>query len=96
MKSADFAKDEPQLTGHAARRATGRRIPVAGIEAAVRFGRRWRENKAWYYRLDRRSLKRARRRGEDLSRHEGITVVMGDEGRVITVWRNRTGRKVYR
>ena len=85
-----------RVTRHGRKRMDSRRIPEAGVEAALEWGRRWHGRGVTYHRLDRRSVMRARRRGVDLGDYEGITVVAGLDGAVVTVYRNRQGNRVMR
>jgi hypothetical protein len=66
------------LTRHAVERARTRTIPADAIEAALTYG----------------ALRpiRGAKRGVDLSRWEGVEVVCGHDGRVITVYRNKNDR----
>ena len=84
------------LSQHAVERADARSIPRAAIAAVIGHGRRYRSHGAWAYRLDRRSLAAAGIRGRELSAFEGVHVIVSDEGTVITVYRNRRGRRVRR
>ncbi len=85
-----------RLSRHATLRLAQRNIPPDAVVLVVRHGRRWRSRGAWSYRLDRRALLAADAAGLDLRRYEGVHVVVGDDGTVITSWRDRTGRRIRR
>ncbi len=83
-------------TEHAWKRISGRRIPQAGIEAAIVYGRRYWNQGREVYRLDKRSIKSAQRQGICLKDFEGIHVVLGGSGEVVTAYRNRTCKRLPR
>ena len=88
-----------QFTYHAWRRISSRSIPEEGIEAAIEYGRYYRNQGRAVYRLDRRSIQKARQNGADsirLRAYEGIHVVIGNQGEIVTVYRNKTGKRVPR
>jgi hypothetical protein len=89
MSSSDF-------TMHAWRRISGRSISEEGIEAALVHGRRYWNQGREVYRLDRRSIIKAKKYGAELYPYEGVHVVIGDSGEIITAYRNRTGKKIPR
>ena len=86
-------------TYHAWRRISGRSIPQAGIEAALTYGRYYLNQGRTIYRLDRRSIKKAVSKGVEaswLQSFEGIHVVIGNSGEIVTVYRNRKCKRVPR
>ena len=86
-------------TYHAWRRISGRSISQDGIEAALTYGRCYLNQGRTIYRLDRRSIKKAISKGVEsslLHSFEGIHVVIGEEGEIVTVYRNRKGKRVPR
>lgn len=84
------------MTRHARQRRDARRITDAGIEAALTWGRTWHHDGYIFHRIDRRTVTRARRQGADLGAFEGVLVVEGPDGAIVTVFRNREGRRVRR
>ena len=89
MSPSDF-------TLHAWRRISGRSISQAGIEATLVHGRRYWNQGREVYRLDRRSVLKAKKLGINLGDYEGIHVVIGNNGDIVTAYRNKTGRKIPR
>lgn len=79
----------PSLTRHAVFRSHTRQIPLRKIEAVLRYGRFRHARGAEVYTLGWREVRRWAEHGIDLSRLEGIEVICGHDGRVITVYRNR-------
>ena len=93
---ADVFYTDIEFSDHAWSRISARRIRKDAIVAAMSYGRRyWNEGRI-VYRLDRRSVKKAAKMGLKLQRYEGIHVVLGDDGRVVTAYRNRNGKRVPR
>ena len=88
-----------QFTYHAWRRISSRSISEEGIEAALAYGRYYLNQGRAVYRLDRRSIKKATQDGVSSSHlrpYEGIHVVIGREGEIVTVYRNKRGKRVPR
>ena len=83
-------------TTHAICRIFGRNITEESIEATLEYGRKCvSDRKAITYRLDRRSIAKAKANGICLREYEGIHVVISrDTHVVITVYRNRNFKKV--
>ena len=88
--------DDIKWTRHARQRRHARRIPLHHVRAALDWGRSFRCSGAWTYRLDRRMVALARARDVRVEYAEGVHVVVSDSGRIITVWRNLSGRRVRR
>ena len=84
------------FTYHAWRRISGRRIPGEGIDAALAYGRRYWNQGREVYRLDKRSIQKALKQGVHLQAFEGIHVIVGDNGELITAYRNRKGKRLPR
>lgn len=84
------------ITNHAWRRISGRRIRREGIMAALKYGRRYWNQGRVVYRLDRRCVQKASYDGVKIHAHEGIHVVLGDDGQVVTAYRNRQGKRLPR
>jgi len=80
------------LTRHAIERARTRTIPADAIQAALTYGAVRPIRGAEVYTLGWREVRRHAKRGVDLSRWEGVEVVCGHDGRVITVYRNKNDR----
>lgn len=91
-----FDSFEVQYTKHGELRVAQRKIGRRGVKAALLFGRERRSKGALVYRLDRRRLRRLKRLGRELRRHEGTTVVMSAEDRVVTAYRSSRSRKNIR
>ena len=89
MSPSDF-------TLHAWRRISSRSITEEGIEAAIIHGRRYWNQGREVFRLDRRSVQKAKQFGVHLQAYEGIHVVLGADGDIITAYRNRTGKRIPR
>ena len=81
---------------HAQRRADARIISPAAVDAAIAWGRRTWSYGDQVFRLDRRSVARARWHGLRLDLHEGVTVVLGVDGTIKTTFRNRDPRRILR
>jgi hypothetical protein len=83
-------------TTHAICRTFGRNITEESIEATLEYGRNCERNrKAITYRLDRRSIAKAKAKGICLREHEGVHVVVSRKTHVvITVYRSRNFKKV--
>jgi hypothetical protein len=77
------------LTRHAVERSRTRSIAPALIEAALTYGRYRSTRGAEIYTIGWREIRLWAERGVDLARFEGVEVVCGHDGRVITVYRNR-------
>jgi hypothetical protein len=81
---------------HATEQMDRRGISKAAVETAVRYGRFWRAQGARKYRIDRGAIRKAKPRGPDLRQFEGVTVVVSAAvDRVVTVYRNKGGEKVW-
>ncbi len=88
------APDVPllRLSEHAWARLCARSLNLNAVRAALDWGRYQRAgNGCTRWRLDRKSVAYAARQGVDLRPHEGVTVVTGGDGSVVTVWRHRKG-----
>ena len=77
-----------RLSPHARDRVDQRTVTVEGIEAALRWGRRTRSHHDHVYRLDRRSVARAREHGVRVEAHAGTHVVLTPDHTVRSVWCN--------
>ena len=81
---------------HARRRADARSISAAAIDATLSWGRRSWSHGDRVFRLDRRTVERARVDGVRIDQHEGVTVVLSADGTIKTTFRNRTPRRILR
>ena len=77
------------LTHHAQRRLAQRGLRAEAILAAIDHGREVRTRGAWFHVVGHREVVRARREGVDISAHEGVHVLLGGDGSVITAYRNK-------
>ena len=80
------------LTKHAADRMNTRRLPPAAISATIAYGRIVHIRGAEIHVIGRKEVERGERDGIDLSRYEGVQVVCGGDGTILTVYRNSNFR----
>ena len=78
-----------RLARHAQKQMTRRRLSMRDIAMVLEFGRLLHERGAEIYFLGRKEIKHFRQEGIPLESLNGIHVVCGDEGRILTVYRNR-------
>jgi len=83
-----------RVSSHAKERANARNIQPSAVEAALEFGRiQARPGNAVVYAIGRSEIEEARKGGVDISKHNGIQVVVstapGRQPEVITIYRNR-------
>ena len=83
-------------TDHAMRRRFGRSISDDAINATLDFGRRYWNHGSLVYRLDRRSIAKAKEQGFNIRQHEGIHVVLSQDGIILTAYRNRSCKRMPR
>jgi len=76
------------LTDHARGRMGARGIPLAAVEAALRYGRVAHVRGAQIHAIGRREVNGLRARGVDVERFSGVHVVCSREGTILTVYRN--------
>jgi hypothetical protein len=85
------------LSLHARRRMCARRISAAAVTVAMVYGRHEHAQGASHYRIGRREVLAYAARGVDLAPYEGLNVVCtADDCTVMTVLRNREGRRLRR
>ncbi|MCB9745292.1 MAG: DUF4258 domain-containing protein [Alphaproteobacteria bacterium] len=77
------------LSAHAWRRMSARGISPEAVHAALRYGRVVQQDGAEVFFLGRKEVRRWRGK-VDLSAHQGLHVVIGRDGAVVTVYRNDT------
>ena len=80
--------DSYSTTRHATERIAARRLQD-GAAVALAFGRIVRTREAEIYVVGRRQVEIAATQGIDLHRFEGVQVVCGTNGQVITAYKNR-------
>lgn len=78
-----------QMTRHAYQRMCARGMSLGAIETTLAFGRSFEQHGTVTYVIRRKEVSRYRGEGIDLTAFEGIHVICGEAGRVITVYRNR-------
>lgn len=84
------------LTRHATTRMQQRRIPTDAIDAGLAFGREFQTRDAVIFVIGRREIER-HAEVVDLSDLNGLHVVCGREGTVVTTYKNpRFHRKAFR
>lgn len=87
------------FSGHGKARLFGRRFSVAGVGDVLSFGREVHARGAVVYAVGKREVVRARKQGVDISDLEGWHIVCGHSGAILTVYKNRSLRRlrpVYR
>lgn len=80
------------FTTHALKRCRNRSIDKEAVEAALEFGRCRFGRRVEIFTLRWRDVRRWAACGYELSRFEGIEVVCGNDGRIVTVYRKRNAR----
>ena len=83
------------ITGHAEQRMNSRGIKPEAVDAALKYGRMSYVRSATVYAIGRKEVVQCRRYGVDLSAHEGVQVVCGAYGGVLTVYRNNDFRGLH-
>lgn len=85
------------LTEHARRRMSGRRISEEAIQIVFRYGRRTRAQGASYGRIGHHEVRAYACQGIDLTPFAGVHIACtADESAVMTVFRNREGLRLIR
>ena len=82
------------LTHHAALRMQQRGISPRLIELALRYGRTVNSRGVSYRIVGHKEVQRFARDGIDLSKADGVHVLVGVDGAVVTAYRNHDLRKV--
>lgn len=83
------------FTDHSLKRLSGRRISDELFDMVVLYGRKFYANSAEVYFVGKKEVKKARRQGIDISKAEGLNVIVqsyGDEKIVITAFKNHSLR----
>lgn len=78
------------LTDHALKRCAQRQVDSEAIELVTSYGRKIHRTGVVFYFLGRRDLPEALRRQDRYAKLEGVTLLVGQDGEVITSYRNRT------
>lgn len=84
------------LSNHAARRAARRNVKVEALEYVLTYGRCIQRTGVTFYFLGRDDLPPADRHASWASRLEGTVVLMGNDGEIITVYRQRNALPTIR
>ena len=77
------------LSQHARTRMAQRGLRAPAILAAIDYGREVRSRGAWFHVIGRKDIARARALGIDISRYEGVHVLRGADGQIITAYKNK-------
>ena len=77
------------LSHHAERRTARRNIPPTPLEYVLTYGRRIQRTGVTFYFLGRRDVPAADRQASWASQLEGTVVLMGRDGEILTVYRQR-------
>ncbi len=85
-----------KLTNHAKRRANSRRISESTIELVMRIGRVSYSKGAIFFWLGKKEIKRFIKIIPDITKYEGIVVVCGYDGIVLTTYKNRNFNKKFK
>jgi hypothetical protein len=81
-----------QMSVHALRRINQRRIPIFAVQIVIDCGRSTHQKGAVVYAIGRKEVERFKREGINLQPYQGLQVVCGANGKVITVYRNNDFR----
>ena len=81
-----------RLTRHAINKMHSRSISAFAVQKALEYGRVIHTRGAVHYAIGRKEVQRLGRAGIDLAGLEGLQVVCGQDGAVITTYRNRDFR----
>jgi len=73
-----------------------RNISKESINYTLDYGTCYRDRKREVFRLDKKAISKAKLKGLDIGQHEGVHVVLDDDGLVITVYRHKEGKKIRR
>lgn len=79
---------------HAAQRSTQRGIDKDMVAHAFRYGYRFHHHGAIYYRIGRKEIKRYSAICPDLKKMNGIHVVTSLNGKILTLFRNKTFKRI--
>lgn len=93
MQTISSAEFHP-LTNHAGLRMQQRHISSRLVDAVIRYGRTIHARGATYKVIGHKEVERFASRGIDLREADGIQVIIGHDGAVITAYRNHDLRKI--
>lgn len=82
------------LSKHASRRMSQRGLSPASINAALMFGRVAYVRGAELHAIGHKEVEHYRREGIELSDYEGVQVIFGNDGTIITAYRNSNFRRL--
>jgi hypothetical protein len=82
------------LTHHAHKRMAARRVSSETVTAVLAFGRSIHARGAEIHVIGRKEIAQYRLQGIDLTPFEGIQLVCGRDGTIITMYRNRDLRRL--
>lgn len=86
--------NEFRLTHHAVLRSQQRSISLPTIDLVTIYGRKIRARGATFMVVGRKEVDKYKDKGIDLSKAEGVHVLLGQEGQVITTYRNQDLRSI--
>ena len=83
-----------QLTHHASLRSQQRSISLPTIDLVTTYGRKIHARGATFMVVGRKEVDRYKDKGIDLSKAQGVHVLLSTGGRVITTYRNQDLRSI--
>lgn len=83
-----------QLTQHASLRSQQRSIPLPTIDLVTTYGRKIHARGATFMVVGRKEVDRYKGMGIDLSKAQGVHVLLSTQGHVITTYRNHDLRNI--
>lgn len=84
-----------KLSKHARNKMSRRGISKAAILAALDYGRIIYTRKAMFFILGRKQIKKCLKAGINLSRFNGIQVLCAEDGTIITMYKNKSFKKLH-
>ncbi|MFB2579489.1 hypothetical protein ACEYX6_10160 [Acinetobacter sp. c2-A9] len=90
----DFASLHLNYTFHAYHRGQQRNIQAWMVAHAIRYGRRFYDKGAVYYRVGKREIQRFGKICPELKKMNGIHVVTGQNGKILTMFRNTKFKRI--
>ena len=91
-RNVDHLRGSHNLTRHAMKRMSARRLSYNAVRRAVEYGRVVHARGATIYAVGRKEVSRFRMEGIDLTTEEGVQVVCSNGGTVMTTFRNHDFR----
>ena len=89
MKGCMHVNNDPVITWHAWARMAERDISEEQVRLALRFGRKYRQDGADVFAIWRDEAELMRRRGVNVGGCNGVHVVCGRNGEIVTVYRRQ-------